>query len=383
MSHSNWKLRMSTERKIPFFNYPALFASQETELMGVLRDVLGRGAYILQRDLSEFETNLQNFLSVKHAIGLADGTNALKLALLANGIGSGDEVIVPAHTYIASAASIHFVGAQPVLCECGPDHLIDAQSARTLITPRTKAIMPVQLNGRTVDMDSIMQIAQDHQLHVIEDAAQALGSKFKGRFAGTFGSAGTFSFYPAKVLGCFGDGGGLVTNDDGVAERVKLLRDHGRDADGEVIAWGTNSRLDNVQAAVLNFKLKTFVQDLERRRAIARLYDAGLRGVGELTLPPAPDHDEQHHDIYQNYEIEAERRDELKQNLEHNGVRTIIQFGGKAVHQFSGLGFDEVRLPRTELLYTRLLLLPMNTTLSDEDVDYIVGVIKRFYGYTI
>jgi dTDP-4-amino-4,6-dideoxygalactose transaminase len=371
---------MATARKIPFFNYPALFASHEQELMTVLRDVMGRGAYILQKDLTEFEAALCSFLDVKHAIGVADGTNALQLALLAAGVGPGDEVIVPAHTYIASAASIHFAGAKPVLCECGPDHLIDAVSARSMVTPRTKAIMPVQLNGRTSNMDPVMQLAKDHGLHVIEDAAQALGSKFKSRFAGTFGTAGSFSFYPAKVLGCFGDGGGLVTNDDRIAEQVRLLRDHGRNAEGEVVAWGTNSRLDNVQAAVLNFKLKTFAADLERRRAIARIYDAGLRTVGELKLPPGPDQDAQHHDVYQNYEIEAERRDALKQFLEENGVRSIVQFGGKAVHQFSGLGFSDVRLPYTERMYTRLLLLPMNTTLSDDDAHYIVDVIKRFYG---
>ena len=196
----------SHERKIPFFNYPALFASQEHELVALLRDVMGRGAYILQKDLAEFEANLRSFLNVKHAIGLADGTNALKLGLLAVGVGPGDEVIVPAHTYIASAASIHFVGAKPVLCECGPDHMIDVASARRLITSRTKAVMPVQLNGRTSNMDQVMAVARDHGLHVIEDAAQALGSRFKGQFAGTFGAAGTFSFYPAKVLGCFGDG---------------------------------------------------------------------------------------------------------------------------------------------------------------------------------
>jgi dTDP-4-amino-4,6-dideoxygalactose transaminase len=371
---------MLASRKIPFFNYQALFATQEKELMELFRDVLGRGAYILQKDLVEFEQNLQKFLGVKHAIGVADGTNALELALLAAGIGPGDEVVVPGHTYIASAAAIHFVGATPVLCECGPDHLMDAESARRMVTSRTKALMPVQLNGRTASMTPILKLAAEHGLKIIEDAAQALGSKFDGRFAGTFGAAGTFSFYPAKVLGCFGDGGGLVTNDDQIAERVRLLRDHGRNADGDVVAWGRNSRLDNVQAAVLNFKLRTFPRDLERRRAIARIYDAGLRDVRELVLPPGPDAGGLHHDIFQNYEIEAERRDELKQHLEQNGVRTIVQFGGKAVHQFPNLGLAGTSLPVTERMYTRLLLLPMNTTLSDEDAAYVVEKIRAFYG---
>jgi dTDP-4-amino-4,6-dideoxygalactose transaminase len=371
---------MLTRRQIPFFNYPALFAAQERELMAVLRDVLSRGAYILQKDLVEFETTLRSFLDVEYAFGVADGTNALKLGLLATDTGPGDEVIVPAHTYIASAAAIHFVGAKPVLVECGPDHLIDPDSARRAITRRTKVIMPVQLNGRTADMDSVIALAREFDLKVIEDAAQGLGSKFKGRGAGTFGDAGTFSFYPAKVLGCFGDGGAVVTNDHVVAKRLSVLRDHGRDASGEVVAWGTNCRLDNIQAAVLNFKFKSFELDLSRRRAIARRYDASLRDLKELVLPPGPDADPSHHDIYQNYEIEAEQRDQLKAYLEERGIRTIVQFGGKAVHQYSGLGFQNVSLPVTERLYGRALLLPMNTTLSDEDVDYVAASVRAFYG---
>jgi len=371
---------MLAPRKIPFFNYQALFASQEPQIMATLRDVMSRGAYILQKDLADFEANLCRYLNVKYTFGVADGTNALKLALLALDVGPGDEVIVPAHTYIASAAAIHFVGAKPVLCECGADHLIDVTSARSKITARTKAIMPVQLNGRTADMGEVMALAHENGLRVVEDAAQALGSKFGGRGAGTFGVAGTFSFYPAKVLGCFGDGGGLVTNDDAVAHRVRLLRDHGRDADGEVVAWGTNSRLDNIQAAILNLKLKTFDEDLARRRRLASIYDAGLKDVAELKLPPAPDSDKRHYDVFQNYEIEAERRDALKQHLEEKGIRTIVQFGGKAVHQFSGLGLGDVNLPTTERMYLHLLLLPMNTTLSDDDVQYVVAAVRSFYG---
>jgi dTDP-4-amino-4,6-dideoxygalactose transaminase len=369
-----------TKRQIPFFNYQALFAAQEQELMSVLRDVMSRGAYILQRDLADFEANLRRYLNVKHAFGVADGTNALQLGLLAMGVGPGDEVIVPAHTYIASAAAVHFVGATPVLVECGKDHLIDAASAERAVTSKTKAIMPVQLNGRTADMARLEAVANEHGVRIIEDAAQALGSKFRGRYAGTFGSAGTFSFYPAKVLGCFGDGGAIVTNDDAIGARLALLRDHGRNADGEVVAWGMNSRLDNIQAAILDFKLKTFDRDLERRRQVASLYDAGLGDVPELTLPPAPNSDPDHHDIFQNYEIEADDRDGLKKHLQDAGVRTIIQFGGKAVHQYRGLGFEGVKLPITERLYTRALLLPMNTTLSDEDISYIVDQMRVFYG---
>ena len=371
---------MSVMRNIPFFNYAQLFESQETEIMAVMRDVMKRGAFILQKDLLEFETALREFLSVKHAFGVADGTNALLLALRAAGIRDGDEVIVPAHTYVASAAAIHYAGARPVLVECGSDHMMDPNSAEQAITSRTRAIMPVQLNGRTCRMDQILEVADSRGLIVVEDAAQALGSRFQGQCAGTFGQSGTFSFYPAKLLGCFGDGGAVITNDDTVAEQISLLRDHGRDPDGEVVAWGTNSRLDNLHAAVLHFKLKAFVDDIARRRAIAKRYDEGLNDVDALHLPPAPTENGDNFDVYQNYEIEADRRDELKRHLEARGVRTIVQFGGKALHQFEALGMQGVSLPATERLYERALLLPMNTTITDDDVDFIIDSITDFYG---
>lgn len=370
---------MNGKRTIPFFNYPALFKAQEKEIMDTLQDVLSRGAYILQRDLEELEKNIKELIGVKHVLGVSDGTNALILALRAADIGAGDEVIMSSHTYIATAASVHFVGAKPVLVECGADHMIDSQSVERAVTDKTKVIMPTQLNGRTCDMDALQAIADKHGLIIIEDAAQALSSRFKGKCAGTFGLAGTFSFYPAKVLGCFGDGGAVVTNDDEIAKRVALLRDHGRNEEGEVVIWGTNSRLDNVQAAILNLKLKIFGRDIERRREIASMYDQALRGIDDLILPPAPDADERHYDIYQNYELESGHRDKLKSFLAKCGVGTIIQWGGKAVHQFKGLGFEDVHLPVVEKMTGRFLMLPMHTALTDEDVEYVCDCVKDFY----
>jgi dTDP-4-amino-4,6-dideoxygalactose transaminase len=366
-------------RNIPFFPYSQLFTAQEKELTDVMLGVCRRGAYILQQDCRDLEANLAKFANVKHAFGLANGTDAIIIGLKAVGVGPGDEVILPSHTYIATAASVHMVGATPVLAECGADHMLDPGDIEKRITPRTKAIMPVQVNGRTCDMDAIQAIADKHGLMVVEDAAQALGSKFKGRSAGTFGKFGTISFYPAKLLGCFGDGGAIFTNDDKVAEQISLLRDHGRNAEGRVVAWGYNSRLDNLQAAILNFKLKTFPQDCERRRAVAARYQRGLGDLKELTLPPAPDADARHHDVYQNYELEADRRDELRAHLEKQGVRTIIQWAGTPVHQFKELGFT-VSLPRTDAFFKRCFMLPMNAAVSDEDVDYIIKSIRSFYG---
>jgi len=365
--------------KVPFFNYPALFKTQEKEIMDTLHDVMSRGAYILQRDLEEFEENIKALIGVKHVLGVADGTNALILALRAADIGTRDEVIMSSHTYIATAASAHFVGATPVLVECGAKHMIDPESVERAVTEKTRVIMPTQLNGRTCDMDALQAIADKYGLIIIEDAAQALSSKFNGKCAGTFGMAGTFSFYPAKVLGCFGDGGAVVTNDDEMARKLYLLRDHGRNEEGEVVTWGTNSRLDNIQAAILNVKLKTFTKDMERRREIASMYDHALRGIDDLILPPAPDEDEKYYDIYQNYEMESGHRDALKSFLAGRGVGTIIQWGGKAVHQFKGLGFDDVRLPVVEKMTSRFLMLPMHTVLTDEDVGYVCDCIKDFY----
>lgn len=347
--------------------------------MEVMGDVCRRGAYILQKDCREFEESIARFLNVRHVFGVANGTDAIIIGLKAVGIGPGDEVILPSHTYIATAAAVHMVGATPVLAELGPDHMLDAADAERRVTSRTKAIMPVQLNGRTCDMDALGAVASRHGLMFVEDAAQALGSKFKGRSAGTFGRFGTISLYPAKLLGCFGDGGLVLTNEDAVAEQIALLRDHGRNADGRVVAWGYNSRLDNLQAAILNSKMKTFPADIEHRRRVAAMYQAGLGDLQDLTLPPAPDADPRHFDVYQNYELEANRRDELRSHLESRGIRTIIQWAGTPVHQFRELGFN-VSLPKTDDFFKRCFMLPINVALSDDDVRYIVEAVRGFYG---
>ncbi|HWO88533.1 MAG TPA: DegT/DnrJ/EryC1/StrS family aminotransferase [Gemmatimonadales bacterium] len=370
----------ATRNQIPFFRYPHLFNQYRDEILAALVDVMDRGAYILQKDLAEFEAAIERYIGVKHAWGVANGTDGLILALRAAGVEPGSEVIVPSHTYVASAASIHFVGATPVLVDCQDDHMISPAAVESAIGPRTTAIMPIQLNGRTAAMDELQRIADKHGLVIVEDAAQGLGSKYKGRPAGTFGAAAEFSLYPAKVLGCFGDGGIVTTNDDEVARKLMLLRDHGRNEDGLVVTWGLNSRLDNLQAAILNVRLKHFPAEIERRRQLARLYREGLGDVPELLLPPGPDNDPDHFDVYQNYEIEAERRDDLRRHLEQDGVRTIIQWAGTPVHGFGLPGVRVTDLPRTRLLFERCFLLPMNTSLTDDEVHYICDSIRRFYG---
>ncbi len=366
-------------KTIPFFPYADLFKRDEAALTEVMMGVCRRGAYILQQECRDFDANLARFMGVKHAFGVANGTDAIIIGLKAVGIGAGDEVILPSHTYIATAAAVHMVGATPVLAECGPDHMLDANDVATRVTPKTKAIMPVQINGRTCDMDALQAVADRHGIMIVEDAAQALGSRFNGRCAGTFGKFGTISFYPAKLLGCFGDGGAIVTNDDEVATQIALLKDHGRNADGRVVAWGYNSRLDNMQAAVLDYKLKSYPREIERRRAVAARYQAGLGDLAQLALPLAPGADARHFDVYQNYELQADRRDELRTYLDQHDVKTIVQWAGTPVHQFKELGFT-VDLPVTDAFFKRCMMLPMNSAVTDDEVDYIVRTVRAFYG---
>lgn len=366
-------------RNIPFFNYPFLFQTQEEDFVRIFRDIGHRGAYILQKDLKNFEINLAKFAGTKHAVGLANGTDAIWIALMAAGIGKGDEVIFASHTYIATAAAIHFVGAIPIPVDCKYDHMIDPDSIRKGITPKTKAIIPTQLNGRCCDMEAIMSIAKEHNLIVLEDAAQGLGAKHKGVGVGAFDKGGTISFYPAKTLGSFGDGGGFVTNDQDMYEKVLLLRDHGRNNDGTFIMWGFNSRLDNLQAAFLNHKIKSYHEDILRRREIASLYQGLLGHLKQLALPPKPEVNGDYFDVYQNYEIEAEKRDELKEYLQDKGVGTLIQWGGQPVHSITSLGFTGKGLPYTEQMFTKCLMIPMNTSLSNGDVGYVCDQIIQFY----
>jgi dTDP-4-amino-4,6-dideoxygalactose transaminase len=365
-------------QSVPFFDYPQVFLSEEEELVAIFRDVGRRGAFILQQDLHRFERNLASFLNAAHALGVGNATDGLIIALRASGIVPGDEVIFSSHSMVATAAAIHFAGATPVPVECGKDHLICPAAVEAAITSRTRAILPTQLNGRTCDMDRLSAIADRQGLVIVEDAAQALGARFQHRAAGTFGSAAAISFFPAKVLGCLGDGGAVITNDPQVFAHMEELHDHGRGASGEVIRWGLNSRLDNLQAAILDRRLSRYEGVIKRRRAIARIYQERLAVLEELRLPPAPDGDPDHFDIYQNYEIEAVRRDELQEFLKRSGIGTLIPWGGKAVHQWAHLGF-RVRLPLTEMLFERVLLLPMNLSLSNDQVHIVCDAIRGFY----
>ena len=365
--------------KIPFFNYPAVYELYKRDFKKILDDVGSRGAFIMQNDLVKFENEIALYSGSNFAVGVGNATDALEMLVSVAGIKRDDEVIISSHTMIATASAITANGAKAIPVDCGPDHLIDPQSIENAITNNTKCIMPTQLNGRTANMDEISNIAKRHGLKIIEDSAQALGSKFKEKNAGTFGLGGCISFYPAKVLGCLGDGGIILCKDKKIYDKLIMMRDHGRDpVSGDVLLWGRNSRLDNIQAAFLSHQFKDYENVVLRRREIAGLYHERLAGISQIVLPPNVNSQQDHYDIYQNYEIEARKRDELKAFLFENGIGTLIQWGGKGVHQFKELGYTD-SLIYSEKIFNRMLLLPINMTIINDEIDYVCDKISSFY----
>ncbi|UYN97250.1 MAG: DegT/DnrJ/EryC1/StrS family aminotransferase [Enhydrobacter sp.] len=368
---------------MPFFDFKAVFAEDPDGFTDVFRSTLAEGGIILQKAVDQFEQELAAYLNCRHVVGTSDCTNAMMLGLRAAGLGPEDEVIICSHTFIATAQAVHFAGATPVPVEVGADRMIDPDAIESAVTPRTRAVMVTQLNGRVCDMDRIAAIAGKRGLIVVEDSAQALGATFRGRKAGTFGAFGAFSFYPSKLLGCFGDGGVLTTDDDGIAERVYHMRNHGanrqKQLDRTSTLWATNSRLDNVQAALLSYKLPKFPATVARRRRIARTYHAAFEELPDFGLPPGPDVDGPHFDVFQNYEIDVGDRDGLRAYLQQVGVGTIIQWGGIAIHQLRALGFRQ-ELDRTDRFFARCMLLPMNQYLSDKDVLQVSSSVRAYYG---
>lgn len=369
---------MNTQ-KVPFFDYPRLWLDDRDQMLEIIDQVSSAGGFIMQKALSDFENELASYCESTYAVGVANATDAMEIFLEAIGIEPGDEIIISSHTMLATASAIKVAGGVPVPVDIGDDNLIDHSAIENAITPRTVGIMPTQLNGRTCDMDPILDIANKRGLFVVEDAAQALGSKYKGKNAGTFGLASDISFFPAKVLGCFGDAGAVLVSDKNLYEKIYQIHDHGRDLkDGEVKRWGRNSRLDNVQAAILNHKLKSYQEVINRRRDIAHIYQERLGNLEELRLPAAPNSQPDHFDVFQNYELTADKRDQLKTFLANSNIGTLVQWGGTAIHQFSQLGFNQ-ECPRTEKFFRECIMLPINVFISDDDVHYVADKIIEFY----
>jgi dTDP-4-amino-4,6-dideoxygalactose transaminase len=363
--------------RVPFVNAREHFRRYRPEFEAALMSTLENGDLIMREQLRDFEQHLADFVGVRYAVGVNSGYHALHFSMLSAGLGPGDEVITPAHTFVATISAIVHCGATPILVDVADDYNIDLDDVRRKITPRTKAIIPVHLNGRICQMDAVMDIAETHNVKVIEDAAQALGASFDGKNAGSFGLAGCFSFYPFKILGCFGDGGAVTTNDPEVARMVSLLRFNGEDrATGEYHYHGYTALLDNIQAAVLDVKLRRLPEWIDHRRAVAARFRAGLEGVGDLRLPHYDD--PRFSDVYQNYVIRTARRDLLRRFLQENGVETLVHWS-KPVWRHRALALGEPELPNTSRICSEVVSLPMSAETSEQDVDTVVELIRGFF----
>jgi dTDP-4-amino-4,6-dideoxygalactose transaminase len=363
--------------RVPFVDPRAHYARLKTEIDDVITDCLSKGDLVCREQLQTFETNLASFVGVKYAVGVNSGYHALHFSLLASGVGRGDEVITVAHTFVATVSAIIHCGARPVLVEVGKDYNLDPDRMQQAITPRTKAVLPVHLNGRLCEMDSLMSIARQHGLVVIEDAAQALGATYKGKRAGSFGTTGCFSFYPFKILGGFGDGGAVTTNDPHIARMVSLLRYNGEDREtGEYHYHGYTALLDNVQAAVLDVKLRHLPEWIKHRRHIAALYRQGLDGISGLTLPHF--REDHHFDVFQNYVIRTKQRDRLQEYLKKNGVETLVHWS-KPMWEHKGLGLEDPHLSETEKICREVISLPLSVETSAVNVDITVQCVREFF----
>ncbi len=363
--------------KVPFVDAKLHYARLKPEIDGAIVDCLTKGDLVYRKQLKDFEDRLAEFVGVKYAVGVNSGYHALHFALLGAGVGPGDEVITVAHTFVATVSAIVHCGAKPVLIEVGKDYNIDPSRIEATITSKTKAIIPVHLNGRLSDMGKVMAIADKYKLAVIEDAAQALGASFGGRRGGSFGLAGCFSFYPFKILGGFGDGGAVTTNDPGVARLASLLRYNGEDREtGEYHHHGYTALLDNVQAAVLDVKLRHLPKWIEHRRMIASLYREALTGVGDLQLPHFEG--DQYYDIFQNYVIRTQQRDKLRAYLKEQGVETLVHWP-KPMWEHKGLELPDPGLKETESICREVISLPMSAETAEEHVQITCQVIKNFF----
>lgn len=363
--------------KVPFVDPREHYRRYSAELDAAIHDCLANGDLIARRQLASFEENLARFVGTKFAVGLNSGYHALHFSLLAAGVGPGDEVITVAHTFAATVSAIVHCGAKPVLIDVGPDYNMNVDQLERAITPRTKVILPVHLNGRVCEMDRLMAIAEKHRLKVVEDACQALGARNGERMAGSFGLAGCWSFYPFKMLGCFGDGGAITTDDPEVARMATLLRYNGEDrVTGEFHYHGYTALLDNVQAAVLDVKLKRLPAWIEHRRRVAELYRRELSAVKGLRLPHLSE--ERHFDVFQNYVIRTARRDDLRAFLKERGVETLVSWP-KPMWEHRALGLGEPDLPETRAICREVLSLPMSAETTDEHVRVTAAAIREFF----
>lgn len=364
--------------EVQFLNLKGAYLELKQEFDQVWQEINADSFYILGRKLEQFEQEFAMYLGVKHVIGVANGLDALKLSLQVLNIGRGDEVIVPAFTYIASWLAISEIGARPVPIEVNSNFLLDPKLIEAAVTVKTKAIMPVHIYGRLCEMEEITNIAQKHGLKIVEDAAQAHGAYgiSKSVKAGALGDCSGFSFYPGKNLGCFGDGGCISTNNDEVAEKLKLMRNYGSKERYEHEIISGNSRLDELQAGILSVKLKRLDEWNERRQKIAQLYLSELSGINELTLPTNhPGH------VWHVFAVKTSKRKELQDYLASVGVGTNIHYP-KAIHlqgAYQHMDLPEGSFPYTESINNEVISLPIGPHLTSEEAFYVAGKVRKFF----
>jgi dTDP-4-amino-4,6-dideoxygalactose transaminase len=361
--------RMAMTR-VPFVDLQAQFRTLREEVVPRITRIMEDASFILGPDVALFEEHFATYVGTRYCVGVESGTAALQLALQALEIGPGDEVILPANTYVACALAVSAVGATPVLADVDSAYLIDPAKLEEALTSRTKAIMPVHLYGQIVPMDGILSFARRHGIRVIEDACQAHGARLNGRRAGSLGEIGCFSFYPGKNLGAYGDAGAIVTNDAGLADTLRLLRDFGQRKKYEHLVKGGNCRLDSIQAAVLDVKLAHLDDWNEARRRHADAYDAGLAAIG--IRPPLRLSREGH--VHHLYVIEVEQRDRVMRTLHERGVATGIHYPIPIHLQaaYADLQLGHGAFPQIEYSAERLLSLPMFPELTQAQIDVVV-----------
>lgn len=364
--------------KVPFIDLKTQYKQIEHEVVPMITEAMANGAFIGGEQVSCFETEFAKFCNSSYCVGVNSGTDALRFSLMAVGVGPGDEVITVPNTFIATTEAISQVGAKPVFVDVYPDTCnMDISKIEDKITENTKAVIPVHLYGQPADMDPILEIAQKNNIAVIEDACQAHGAKYKNRKAGSMGAVGCFSFYPGKNLGAFGEGGAIITQDEDIAQKIRMIRDHGQRKKYFHDLEGYNGRLDAIQAGVLRIKLKRLDDWNRARSENAAYYNKFLSEISSVTLPTEAEFADS---VYHLYVILIDDRDKLQKFLDSKGIATGLHYPLPLHLQkaYENLGYKKGAFPVTEHIADRLLSLPMFPELKPEQIEYVVKSIKEY-----
>jgi dTDP-4-amino-4,6-dideoxygalactose transaminase len=367
-----------SELKVPFIDLQQRYQEEKEELLSCVERVLESGQLVMTPQLGAFEEKVAGYVGIKHCVGLNSGTDALMMALMALGIGRGDEVITTPISFVATIGSIVHVGATPVFADVREDQNIDPAAIEAAITPNTKAIMPVHWTGRIADMNAILDIAKRHDLLVVEDSAQTMGAYYHGRHGGTFGNANAISTHPLKNLNAIGDGGFLLTDDDAVAKKVRLYRNHGLEDRDTCVLFGVNSRLDVLNAEVLSFRLDRLKSVIEGRRRNADLYRE-LITAEQMYIPPCKDYEQ---NAFVMFITQCDDRDKLQAHLSEKGIQSLIYYG-RCLHLHPAaekLGYRHGDFPVAENQADRVLALPHHQYLSEDQIAYVADTVNAFYG---